>query len=86
MYRTIAGAVANVALNVFLIPRYSAVGAAIATVFSQGIAAVLANVVFSRTRPIFWLQLRSFLPNHLWIRPWSIGERVSPPARPAASE
>lgn len=57
LYRTIAGAVTNVALNVVLIPRYGAMGAAIATVVSYGLSACLLNVVSARTRPIFQLQL-----------------------------
>jgi polysaccharide transporter, PST family len=62
LYRTAAGAVANVALNLYLIPKYSALGAAIATVVSYAIAGVIANGFDARTRPIFFLQLKSFLP------------------------
>lgn len=65
-YRTLAGAVANVLLNLVLIPRYSAMGAAIATVISYAIAGVFANAFDSRTRPIFVLQLRSILPGQLF--------------------
>jgi PST family polysaccharide transporter len=62
-YRTAAGAVANIALNLVLIPRYSALGAAIATVVSYAISAFLANAFDARTRPIFRLQLKSFIPS-----------------------
>jgi PST family polysaccharide transporter len=65
-YRTLAGAVANVLLNLILIPRYSAMGAAIATVLSQALAAVFANALSPRTRPILRLQLRALLPDKLW--------------------
>jgi len=65
-YRTLAGAVANVLLNLVLIPRYAAMGAAIATVISYAIAGVFANAFDLRTRPIFFLQLKSFLPVKLW--------------------
>ncbi|MGO8975298.1 MAG: flippase [Steroidobacteraceae bacterium] len=61
-YRTLAGAVVNVLLNLVLIPKYSAMGAAIATVISYATAGVLANAFDSRTRPIFVLQLRSVFP------------------------
>jgi polysaccharide transporter, PST family len=60
-YRTLAGAVANVLLNLVLIPRYSAMGAAIATVASYAVSAVFANAFSARTRPIFFLQLKSLL-------------------------
>jgi Na+-driven multidrug efflux pump len=41
-------------------------GAAIATVISYAIAGIFANAFDARTRPIFLLQLRSFIPNKLW--------------------
>ena len=59
-YRTLFGAVANVLLNLVLIPKYSATGAAVATVVSYAISAVFANVLSPVTRPIFFLQIRSF--------------------------
>ena len=62
LYRTIAGAVINVAINFVLIPRYGPLGAAIATVVSYAISAVFANALSSKTRPIFFMQMRSFLP------------------------
>ena len=65
-YRTLAGAVTNVLLNLLLIPQLSAMGAAIATVISYSIAGVFANAFDLRTRPIFILQLRSLLPSSLW--------------------
>jgi len=65
-YRTLAGAIINVGLNLVLIPRYSAMGAAVATVVSYSIAGVFANAFDARTRPIFLLQLKSFYFNRLW--------------------
>jgi PST family polysaccharide transporter len=62
LYRTVAGAVINVAMNIFLIPRYSAMGAAIATVVAYAISAVIANAFSARTRVIFLMQIKSFLP------------------------
>ncbi len=61
LFRLSSGAVLNIILNVFLIPAYGIVGAAIATVISQAFASVLLNVVIERTRPIFYLHIRSFL-------------------------
>jgi PST family polysaccharide transporter len=62
LYRTVAGAIINVAMNLYLIPRYSAMGAAIATVVSYAIAAVFANAFSAQTRHIFIMQLKSFIP------------------------
>ncbi len=59
LYRTASAALANVALNFLLIPRYGAIGASIATLLSQAWAAWLSNVLWKRTRPLFLLQLRS---------------------------
>jgi len=63
LYRTVAGAIANVVINLFLIPRYAALGAAIATVVSYAISSFVANAFDARTRPIFFLQLKSVIPN-----------------------
>jgi PST family polysaccharide transporter len=66
LYRTLLGAVINVGMNFYLIPRYSALGAAVATVFSYAISSVFANVFSVRTRPIFYMQMRSFIPQRFW--------------------
>jgi PST family polysaccharide transporter len=47
LYRTVAGAISNVLLNLLLIPRYGAVGAAAASVAAQVIAAMLSNLVMA---------------------------------------
>ena len=66
MFRTALGAVINIAMNLYLIPRYSAMGAAIATVVSYAISAVFANAFSARTRPIFYMQMKSFIPQRFW--------------------
>ncbi|MDP9052395.1 MAG: flippase [Acidobacteriota bacterium] len=66
LYRTVAGAVINILLNIYLIPRYSAMGAAIATVISYAVSGVFANAFSAKTRPIFQMQMRSFLPSKFW--------------------
>lgn len=66
LYRTIAGAVINVVMNLYLIPRYAAMGAAIATVVSYAVSGVFANVFSARTRPIFYMQMKSFIPQRFW--------------------
>jgi len=42
--KTVIGAISNVLMNFLLIPKYGALGAASATVFSQMISAVLSNI------------------------------------------
>jgi PST family polysaccharide transporter len=66
LYRTTAGAVINVVMNLYLIPRYSAMGAAIATVVSYAVSGVFANAFSARTRPIFYMQMKSFIPQRFW--------------------
>ena len=66
LYRTIAGAIINIAMNLYLIPRYSAMGAAISTVVSYAISGVFANAFSARTRPIFYMQMKSFIPQKFW--------------------
>ncbi|MCE7065382.1 flippase [Dyadobacter sp. CY326] len=59
LVQTVSGAVINILLNLILIPYYAGVGAAIATLISQIAATVLANAFFTKTRPVFWLQIKS---------------------------
>jgi PST family polysaccharide transporter len=63
---TVAGAIINIIMNLYLIPRYSAIGAAIATVVSYAVAGVFANALNRQTRPIFYMQIRSFIPQRFW--------------------
>lgn len=66
LYRTVAGAVINAAMNLYLIPRYSAMGAAIATVVSYAISGVFANFFSAQTRPIFYMQMKAMIPGRFW--------------------
>ena len=61
MIYTITGAVANIGMNLYAIPRFGVVGAAFATLVSQGFSGLLLNAFSSRTRPVFRLQIRSLL-------------------------
>ncbi len=61
MYQAGLGALSNVGLNLWLIPRYGAQGAAMATLVAQVIAAMLSNLVVAP--PIFRAQIVS-----LWGR------------------
>jgi PST family polysaccharide transporter len=67
LFRTVAGAVINVAMNLYLIPKYSAMGAAISTVVSYSISGVFANALNAKTRPIFYMQMKSFIPSRFWV-------------------
>jgi PST family polysaccharide transporter len=58
---TLLGAITNVLLNIFLIPRYGALGAAFATLVSQFMATTLSNMLYARTRLILVMQLKSIL-------------------------
>lgn len=66
--RTLIGAVANVALNLYLIPRWGAMGASVATVIAYGLSAFAANALHPRTRPIFVMQLRAIFLGHVVSR------------------
>ncbi len=59
MYKSILGAIMNIILNIFLIPAYGGMGAAIATVISYASSDLLSNLIHPRTRSVFMLQLRS---------------------------
>ena len=59
--RNLMGGVTNILLNLFLIPAYAGVGAAIATVISYGIASFLSHSINLKTRKIFQLQIKAFL-------------------------
>lgn len=58
---TAAGALCNVVLNLFFIPRWSGLGAAYATVISYGTAAWLASYCYPRAREIAAMQTKALL-------------------------
>ncbi|WP_373525375.1 flippase [Nostoc sp.] len=60
--KTLFGAILNIVLNLFLIPKYAGLGAAIATIISQAAAAFVCNAFDSRTQKIFKIQVRSLIP------------------------
>lgn len=59
--RNLIGAIINIILNLFLIPVYAELGAAIATLISYGCAEFLSDGFHVKTRKIFKIQLQSFL-------------------------
>jgi PST family polysaccharide transporter len=57
--RTAVGAVVNIVLNLFLIPRYAAVGAAVATLISQVFSAYLVDLMSRKTYVLFVMKSKS---------------------------
>ncbi|HOW36315.1 MAG TPA: flippase [Candidatus Omnitrophota bacterium] len=62
---TLAGGIANIALNLVLIPKFGIQGAALATVISQILASYLLNIVSTKTRRVFAMQTRSLAFGYL---------------------
>lgn len=60
-YRTVAGCIANILLNLYLIPRFGARGAAAATLVSYFISTFFL-ILWKETRSTAWMMLKS-----LWI-------------------
>lgn len=67
-YRTLVGAVLNLALNFPLIMKYGIIGSAYASLISQMMAAFGFDFLSSNTRVIFNLKLRSFTAPIRFIR------------------
>ena len=65
MYRTVAGAIVNVALNFLWIPRWGGLGSAIATLTAYSVASYFADVIHPSTRHIFRMKTRACL--HFWM-------------------
>ncbi|WP_017651407.1 flippase [Fortiea contorta] len=61
MYRTVLGAITNILLNLWLIPKYSGLGAAIATLISYAVSDFFSNAVHPKTRKIFKIEVHSIL-------------------------
>jgi polysaccharide transporter, PST family len=56
---TCLGVITNVVLNFWLIPRYQAIGAAIATLISYGFVDYLSCFLYPRARRVGWIMTRS---------------------------
>ncbi len=61
LYATVAGALANIALNFVFIPHMGIKGAAYATLISMAISAYFSGLCSSKTRPIFWQQTQALI-------------------------
>jgi O-antigen/teichoic acid export membrane protein len=53
------GMVANIILNIVMIPKYGIFGAALATLYSQAFSTLLAPLLFKKTRPAFFMMLEA---------------------------
>jgi len=62
LVRTAVGAALNVALNLWLIPRWGAIGAAAATLVSQALSMIAFNALTPATRELFRMQCRALVP------------------------
>ncbi len=68
LVRTLMGSVTAIILGLVLIPMYSAIGAAIATLTASAVAHFFGNLLFPETRKLFIIELRSLVPIHLLYR------------------
>lgn len=59
LWRTVLGAIANVLLNLWLIPICGAVGAALATLMSFAIATFIADLLNKKTRNMFLMKIKA---------------------------
>jgi O-antigen/teichoic acid export membrane protein len=68
LYTAILGAVLNICLNYFLIPRYQAMGATVATLSTYLISIILINFFVKDLQPVGMMILRSFDLYHAALR------------------
>lgn len=68
----VAGAVVNVILNYFLIPKFGVIGAAYATLVSYAFASFFALLLYPKTRPVFFMMLNSFFFMFRYFRPKAV--------------
>ncbi len=68
LQRSIAGALANVALNYALVPRFGGIGSAMATLITQATVSYLLDGVNRSTRHIFWMKTRALFGAWLFRR------------------
>ncbi len=68
--RSLVGVFVNVTFNLFLIPRYGILGAALATLVAQIAVVIGFDALVHSTRVSFWMKCRALVPVH----------RLKPPA------
>ncbi|MDB2332730.1 flippase [Amylibacter sp.] len=59
LQRNLFALIINVFLNYFLIPEFGIIGAASTTIISQAFACFIFDILFKKTRIIFWMKCRS---------------------------
>ncbi len=62
LYRTLVGAIINISLNLYLIPKYGIFGAALATLISYSFV-IFSMAIFKKTRHHFYLMVKAIM----WI-------------------
>ena len=75
LYKTLAGAVVNVVLNLLWIPRWGGIGSAMATLVAYSVAAYFADVLHPRTRHMFRMKTRAYL--EFWMLPRLLFQRAT---------
>jgi O-antigen/teichoic acid export membrane protein len=68
LQQTVIGAFVNVGLNLWLIPVYDTVGAALATIISYSVAAFFADAIYKETRKIFFMKVSALNPLAIYKR------------------
>ena len=59
LIRNVLGLLINVFLNLYLIPKYGIIGAALSTMMSLAFASYFFFLIVKKTRKIFYLQTKS---------------------------
>lgn len=68
LIKTVGASIINVFLNLIFIPRFGIIGASYATICSYAFSAFFINLLFSKTRSLFLLQLKAaFFWKHKWF-------------------
>lgn len=65
LQRAFLGAIANIGLNVVLIPRYGGIGSACATLVAQATASYFSDALNPRTRHLF--RMKTYALSGLWL-------------------
>ena len=63
--RTALGAVINIVLNLVLIPKFFAIGAAVATLISQFLSSYMFDLLSRKTYVLFKMKTKSYFPIHI---------------------
>ena len=58
--RSLLGAIVNILLNLLLIPKFGAIGAAYATILSYAVAALFFDLIQTETRHMFFMKINAF--------------------------